>query len=335
MQYIIFLYFRLLYLIILNENTKQDNLYTIAFYNLENLFDIYDDPDTMDDDFTPEGKKKWNVKRYNRKLKKLSSVISQIGTNFSFTAPVIVGLAEVENLQVVTDLVNRKELQAYNYGIAHFDSPDERGIDVALIYQKEHFEFIDSEAITLYLYQENGDRDYTRDVLLVKGNLNGELIYFIVNHWPSRRKGTNETEHRRIKAATLNNVIISQIKSQTENPKIIILGDFNDNPTSKSIKHYLVTDDFHNPFESIYDKGRGTSIHDNNWYLFDQIIFSRNLFDSKPNSHIFKYAEIFDEHFLKQWKGKRKGNPFRTYIGKWHQGGFSDHFPVFIGLEKN
>ncbi len=318
----------------MSEDTKQNNLYTIAFYNLENLFDIYDDPDTMDDDFTPDGKKKWNAKRYNRKLKKLSSVISQIGTDNSFTAPVIVGLAEVENLQVVTDLVNTEVLQEFNYGIEHFDSPDERGIDVAFLYQKKYFEFIDSETVTLYLYQEDGERDYTRDVLFVKGKLNGELIHFMVNHWPSRRKGTKETEHRRIKAAALNHEIIAKIKETTKNPKIIIMGDFNDDPTSTSIKQHLVTHEFYNPFESIIDKGQGSLRFKDDWFLFDQIIFSRNFFEEQNKTHVFKQAEIFDDHFLKEWKGKRKGNPFRTYIGKWHQGGFSDHFPVFVTLEK-
>jgi len=318
----------------LNDASNPNYNYTIAFYNLENLFDIYDDPDTLDDDFTPEGKKKWNAKRYRRKLKKLSSVISQVGTDTSFTAPVIVGLAEVENLQVVTDLVNTEALQEYNYGIAHFDSPDERGIDVALLYQKEYFEFIDAETIPLYLYQEDGERDYTRDVLLVKGKLNGELIHFIVNHWPSRRKGTNETEHRRIKAAALNQEIITKIKDTFEKPKIIIMGDFNDDPTSTSIKQHLVTDEFYNPFESIIDKGQGSLKYNDDWFLFDQIIFSRNFFDNHDKTHVFKQAEVYNDHFLKEWKGKRKGNPFRTYIGKWHQGGFSDHFPVYISLFK-
>ncbi len=317
----------------MSDNTKQDNLYTIAFYNLENLFDIYDNSNTLDGDFTPKGKKKWNAKRYNRKLQKMSSVISQIGTDNSFTAPVIVGLAEVENLQVITDLINTKVLQEFNYGIAHFDSPDERGIDVALIYQKEHFEFIDSETVTLYIYQETGERDYTRDVLLVKGKLKGELIHFMVNHWPSRRKGVEETEPKRIEAATLNQEIIAKIKLEIENPKVIIMGDFNDGPTSTSIKQHLVTSEFYNPFESIIDKGQGSLKYNDDWFLFDQIIISKNFFDEQPNANVFKHAEIFSEHFLKQWKGKRKGNPFRTYIGKWHQGGFSDHFPVYIELE--
>jgi len=316
----------------LSEKTKQDNLYNIAFYNLENLFDIYDNPETLDDDFTPKGKKKWDAKRYHRKLKKLSSVISQIGTDISSTAPVIIGLAEVENMQVVADLINTEALQKYNYGIVHFDSSDERGIDVALLYQKKYFEFIAAESKTLYLHEEAGERDYTRDVLLVKGNLKGELTHFIVNHWPSRRKGTNETEQKRIEAATLNQEIIAKINQEIDSPKIIIMGDFNDNPTSTSIKQHLVTQEFYNPFESILDKGRGSLKYNDDWYLFDQIILSRNFFIEQNTQHVFKQAEIFDEHFLKEWKGKRKGNPFRTYIGKWHQGGFSDHFPVYVTL---
>ena len=316
----------------MSEKTKQDNLYNIAFYNLENLFDIYDNPETLDDDFTPKGKKKWDAKRYHRKLKKLSSVISQIGTDISSTAPVIIGLAEVENMQVVADLINTEALQKYNYGIVHFDSSDERGIDVALLYQKKYFEFIAAESKTLYLHEEAGERDYTRDVLLVKGNLKGELTHFIVNHWPSRRKGTNETEQKRIEAATLNQEIIAKINQEIDSPKIIIMGDFNDNPTSTSIKQHLVTQEFYNPFESILDKGRGSLKYNDDWYLFDQIILSRNFFIEQNTQHVFKQAEIFDEHFLKEWKGKRKGNPFRTYIGKWHQGGFSDHFPVYVTL---
>jgi len=316
----------------LNDASNPNYNYTIAFYNLENLFDIYNNPDTLDDDFTPNGRKKWNAKRYHRKLKKLSSVISQIGTDSSPTAPVIIGLAEVENLRVLTDLINTEALQKYNYGIVHFDSSDERGIEVALLYQKKYFEFIAAESKTLYLHQEAGERDYTRDVLLVKGNLKGELTHFIVNHWPSRRKGANETENKRVKAAVLNQEIIAQINQEIDDPKIIIMGDFNDDPTSTSIKQHLVTDEFYNPFESILDKGRGSLKYNDDWYLFDQIILSRNFIVEQNAQHLFKRAEIFDEHFLKEWKGKRKGSPFRTYIGKWHQGGFSDHFPVYISL---
>ena len=288
----------------------------------------------MDSDFTPEGKKKWNKKRYHRKIKRLSSVISQIGDKDADNAPVIVGIAEVENLAVVRDLVNSKNLQEYHYGIVHYDSSDERGIDVGLIYQKEHFELLNSKSVPLILFDDEGVRDYTRDILVVKGKLKGELMYFIVNHWPSRRKGTVETELKRIKAAETIHEITNEIKNENKDAKIIIMGDFNDNPTNNSIKNHLVSDAFYNPFESMYNKGRGTATHEKQWYLFDQIIFSKNFFD-EDESLTYRKAEIFEEHFLKSWKGKRKGSPFRTYIGKWHQGGFSDHFPVYIVVDKS
>jgi hypothetical protein len=310
-----------------------NSIYSIAFYNLENLFDTIDDPNTADDDFTPKGRKQWNEKRYKRKLKKLGSVISQIGLEESGIPPVVVGLAEIENLNVLTDLLNTKGLTEHDYGIVHYDSQDERGIDVALLYQKEHFELLGSQTFPLIFIDEDGEKDFSRDILLVKGNLKGELTYFVVNHWSSRREGKEETEPKRIKGALLARQAIEKAYAESPEANILILGDFNDNPTDISVKKHLVKDDFYNPFESIYDKGKGTSTYDDDWYLFDQIILSKNFFN-KDNKLVYRQAEIYEEHFLKSWKGKRKGDPFRTYIGKWHQGGFSDHFPVYITLRK-
>lgn len=314
---------------------KVNQAYTIAFYNLENLFDTVNDPNTLDDDFTPKGKKNWNYKRYKRKLKKLGSVISQLGLKKSFYAPAIVGLVEVENQKVVEDLANSPNLRNENYGVVHYDSPDERGIDVALLYKKELFELLSSETFPLFLTSENGERDYTRDVLMVKGNLNGELVYVLVNHWPSRRSGEDITEEKRIMAAELVVSIVNKIQNETENAKIIIMGDFNDDPDSKSVKQYMVNNTFYNPMERLINTGNGTLNHKGNWHLFDQIIFSKNFISVEERKHSFKYAEVFDEHFLKEWKGKFKGNPFRTYVGKWYLGGFSDHFPVYVYLKKN
>jgi len=314
---------------------KNNQAYTIAFYNLENLFDTTNDPKTLDDDFTPNGKKKWNYKRYKRKLKKLGSVIAQLGIERSYHTPAIVGVVEVENQNVLTDLVNSSSLKNHNYGFVHYDSPDERGIDVALLYKKELFELLSSETFPLYLEGSNGDRDYTRDILLVKGNLNGELIHVLVNHWPSRRSGSDESEEKRVKAAELALFIVDKINNETENAKIIIMGDFNDDPSNRSIKKHLVNDTFYNPMERLIDTGNGTSSYKRNWHLFDQIIFSKNFFNIEDRKHSFKYAEVFDKHFLKEWKGKYKGNPFRTYIGKWYQGGFSDHFPVYVYLKQH
>jgi predicted extracellular nuclease len=316
----------------LEEKSREDNLYTIAFYNVENLFDIANNPKTLDDDYTPLGRNKWNIKRYNRKLDKMSTVISQIGLQESGYVPAIIGLAEVENRKVVDDLINRKDLRDHDYGIVHFNSPDERGVDVSLLYRKSIFELLHAENKTLFLKNEEGERDFTRDVLLVRGKLKGELIHILVNHWPSRRSGSDKTEVKRIKAAQLVSEIISNIKAEFEEARIIIMGDFNDNPTNVSVQEHLLNDDLYNPFQSIYQQGRGTLNHNGEWHLFDQIIISQNFMKNPP--FIFNEASIFDKNFLKEWKGKRKGNPFRTYIGKWHQGGYSDHLPVYMQLKK-
>ena len=308
--------------------------FSVGFYNLENLFDTKDDPHTLDDDFTPKGRKNWNHKRYKKKIKKLGSVIAQLGKEKSPHPPALIGVVEVENESVLQDLVNSKSLVNHHYGIVHYDSPDERGIDVALLYKKELFELVHSETFPLYLNGKNGTRDYTRDVLWVKGNLNGESINILVNHWPSRRTGASETEDKRIKAAQLNRHIIDKIQNENEDAKIIIMGDFNDDPTSKSVSNYLMDAQFYNPMTTLLRYGRGSLNHDKTWHLFDQIIFSKNFFENVRGNHGFRYAEIFDKHFLKSWRGKRKGYPFRTYTGNWYQGGFSDHFPVYIYLRK-
>ena len=317
-----------------DTNEPKDSVHTVAFYNMDNLFDIYDDPDTLDDDFTPQGEKRWTLRRYKNKINKISDVLVQLGTEHAVSAPALIGIAEVENKEVLIDLVNSKKLKPYHYDFAHFESPDERGIDVALLYQKKYFEYLDSRPYELLLYDEKGNRDYTRDILLVKGRLNGELIYIIVNHWPSRRSGQDISEIKRIKAAERVHEIIDEIHRETPEAKIIIMGDFNDGPHSKSIQQYLVTDNFYNPMAYLKDTGNGSSTYNDEWFLFDQIIFSKNFFDKQPNSHFFRYAEVFDPKFVRTWKGKRKNKPFRTFVGRWHQGGYSDHFPVYAFLEK-
>ncbi|HHB51960.1 MAG TPA: endonuclease [Saprospiraceae bacterium] len=317
------------------NKTPKDNVFTVAFYNLDNLFDIYDDPDTLDDEFTPQGEKRWTLRRYKNKITKIGDVLLQLGIKHSTTTPVLIGLAEVENKEVLLDLINSKKMRPHYYDFAHFDSPDERGIDVALLYQKKYFELLDAKKYPLLLFDEDGNRDYTRDMLLVKGRLNGELLYIIVNHWPSRRSGLKESEIKRITAAKRVHEIIADVHNETPEAKIIIMGDFNDGPHSVSIEKHLVTDDFYNPMAHLKDTGNGTSTYNDEWFLFDQIIFSKNFFEKKSHTHTFKYAEVFDPKFVRTWRGKRKNKPFRTYVGRWHQGGYSDHFPVFAYVEKN
>ncbi len=304
------------------------NLYTVAFYNLENLFDTVNDPNILDDDFTPGTEMDWNEKRYNTKLKKLGRIISQIGYKETTNPPVLLGVAEVENETVLKGLVNSKFLKNKNYGYAHFDSPDERGIDTALLFRKNYFEVLHKEAITLLVSNEEGIRDFTRDILYVKGKLEREIVHILINHWPSRREGVEKTNHKRVTAAIKNREIISNITTDNPQEKIIVMGDFNDDPNSESSK-ILAGEDFYNPMELLLTKYSGSLNHQHSWNLFDQILISNSFLMQHENSFQYEKANIFNIQELKEFKGKFKGNPFRTYIGPHYLGGISDHFPVF------
>ena len=318
--------------------TQKKNIrkyHTIAFYNLENLFDTEDDQHILDNDFLPNSDRNWTPKRYEKKIYKLSSAISSLGPEEAQNAPVILGVAEVENKKVLKDLIASKKLTEYNYDFVHYNSPDERGIDVGLLYQTEYFEVLESESIPILLYNEEGQRDFTRDTLHVKGLLNNEPIHIFVNHWSSRRDGADETAYKRIKAAETVREKINYIQLQEKDPHIIIMGDFNDDPTSESIRDYLMDTDLYNPMEKLLTLYSGSLNYKGEWNLFDQIIFTTNFFDYKKHTHSFASADIFDEYFLTQWKGRYKGNPFRTYAGRKYLGGYSDHFPVYIRLKFN
>ena len=314
--------------------SKSENVYTVAFYNVENLFDVYNNPSTFDEDFLPNSERKWTEKRYQKKLRKLGYAISRVGKNHSGKVPSIVGLAEVENKGVLTDLIHSKHLKDNNYNFVHYDSPDERGIDVALLYDTTKFTVLNSKNYRIELQRDHGGIDYTRDILLVTGLLNGEKVHLIVNHWPSRRDGADETEHKRLKTSNKVIEIISEIKESENEAKIIIMGDFNDDPSSKSLKQLLENHNLFNPMETLLSFTRGSLNHKFNWNLFDQILFTTNFFELNEDSHTFSHANIFDDVFLKQFKGKYKGNPFRTYVGRRYKGGYSDHFPVYIHLKK-
>lgn len=309
--------------------------HTIAFYNIENLFDTKDDEHTNDNDFLPDGKKKWTTKRYENKLRKLGQVISQIGEDDIDFPPALVGLAEVENRQVVKDLIESKYLKHYNYDIVHYDSSDERGIDVALIYNTDVFKVSHSEPFAVYLTKDDGRRDYTRDVLLVTGRLNDEQVHIIVNHWSSRRQGEKETEHKRLASADTVNRVIEVLNNNYENPKVIVMGDFNDTPQNNSVVSLEEKSNLYNPFKTISTRDKGSLNHDFEWHLFDQILISTNFFDATSTKFNLSKADVFDSQFLTQYHGKFKGQPFRTYVGKRYKGGYSDHFPVYIELKED
>ena len=344
------IFFILLFSIIITacnsqKNGKEYNIRTIAFYNLENLFDTINDV-TKNDEASPIMELKSNKSKvYWNKIEKLSSTIAQIGLDKSNTSPAIIGVSEIENLNVLEDLVKSKHLVKNDYGIIHYDSPDKRGIDVALLYQKKYFNPIHHEAFDPKIYQKNY-KVYTRDQLLVSGYLDGELIHLIVNHWPSRRGGEAASRPNREKAAYQNTKIIKQIREQDAHAKILIMGDFNDDPINSSLKKVLKTKsrkkdvnegDLYNPYEDMFRRGFNTLKYRDKINLFDMIFFTSPLLDKgeKDFSTYKMYkAMIFNKAFLTTKKGKYKGYPFRSFSNGGYTGGYSDHYPVYIYLIK-
>ena len=308
--------------------------YTVAFYNTENLFDYINDPLTNDVGFLESSAKNWNQQRYENKIYKIGLAISKIGFDDLQKPPTLIGLAEVENDRILSDLIQSTNLETYNYGFLHYNSPDERGIDVALLYDKDNFTVENSEAISVDIQSELGLRDYTRDILKVTGFLNDEKIYVLVNHWPSRHEGSDETGYKRMVAAQKVVELIDEIRVNDKDAKIIIMGDFNDNPKNNSMRYLKDEGALYNPMEQLMAYTRGSVNHNSKWMLFDQILMTTNLLESDQKGLKFIKADIFDDKLLTQNYGKYKGQPLRTYAGKRYTGGFSDHFPVFIQLKK-
>lgn len=311
----------------------------VAFYNIENLFDTVDDPFTIDDDFTPHGKKHWTPKRYQKKIRKLSYAIAAIGKEETNDAPAIIGLSEVENRHVLKDLINTELLKDEKFGIIHYNSPDERGIDVALIYQKEHFLPLHSEPITVNLTNDNGSPDYTRDILYVNGEINNQIVHIFVVHLPSKRN-QDINQPKRIQIAQVLREKIDQIHQTETAPNIIVMGDFNENPDNQPLKQVLQThaepvqmlsNQMFNPMEALHKQNQGSLMHNNKWLLFDQILFSK-AFLYQDSTIKLDSVHVFDKRFLQDWDEADQNEPFRTYAGRRYQNGYSDHFPVYAIL---
>lgn len=322
---------------------KQFSVRTIAFYNVENLFDTINDSLVYDDDRTPLGKDRWTTERYKKKIGDISRVISEIGQDITGSSPDLIGLCEVEKQEVVEDLIHHPNLVGGNYGIVHVDSPDERGIDVAFIYKKSVFLPMSFSSHRLLLMDEAQERDYTRDQLVVGGKLESKEIHLIINHWPSRSGGETRSRPGRIAAARLTRRIKDSILSVSPDSGIIIMGDLNDNPTDVSLKNVLGSlphrdrlqaNDLFNPMETLYKKGHGTLAYRDEWSLFDQILLTGNLANKNSAGLSFWKVGIYNPAYLITPTGRFKGYPHRTYAGGAYTGGFSDHFPVYIAMLK-
>ncbi|MFB6306443.1 MAG: endonuclease [Flavobacteriales bacterium] len=312
----------------------------MAFYNVENLFDTKNNPDTDDDEYMPKGEKEWDDKRYNKKLKHIGKVLRTIGGD---GFPSLVGLCEVENEKVVRDLIKRNCDSANNYKIVHKQSPDGRGIDVALIYKKNSFKLLSK---AFHKVDLPGDVRPTRDILYAELGYATKVdtLHVFVNHWPSRYGGKEKTEPKRVAAAKTLKEKVDSLHNNKNSPNIIITGDFNDHPDNKSIEEVLHAEDelddsdekLLNLLAKAHEKdNKGTYNYKGEWGVLDQFIVSRSLLESKSGGF---YVKTKDAHILKEkWmlyidKEEKMVTPNRTYGGPEYYGGYSDHLPIYLDL---
>jgi predicted extracellular nuclease len=297
----------------------------IAFWNVENLYDTINDPKIDDEEFLPDGKMKWTSERYLTKLDHLSKGILALGDG---KGPDILGMAEIENERVLVDLTTKTPLVKQNYGIVHYDSPDKRGIDVAMIYKKDKFRVLASKPIYVPM---PGDSSFTRDILLVKGVFGKkDTIYIFVNHWPSRRGGDKESEVRRMMASAILLRSEDSVRVLSAGAKILVMGDFNDEPDNKSILA-LKGGPMVDLMDSLKAAGDGSYHYKKENNMLDQILVTASLQKGKGlrivNAHIFKT----DWNTGENYKGDPPG-PLHTYAGSRYIGGYSDHYPVYADV---
>lgn len=345
-----------------NGQQKKYAVRTVAFYNFENLFDTINNPN-FDEEWLPKGLQRWTSEKYKQKLENLSKVLMQIGTNDQQKeAPTFIGGSEIENRGVLEDLVKQPNISKNDYGIVHFDSPDKRGIDVALLYQKKYFKPTSFINIPLIIYRGNSNekeketeedkaeedkievtydkRVYTRDILLVTGFLDGEEINIMVNHWPSRSGGEKKSSPFREAAGRLSRKIMDSIYKINPNAKIISMGDYNDGSYNKSIKEGVGAKlkksevkpfGVYNPFEQMAKEGHASLFYRDSGDIFDQIMVSETLIKEDRTTYQYWKAGIYNKPFMIEKFGRYSGYPLRH---SENEIGYSDHFPVYIYLIK-
>lgn len=323
-----------------NQQSKGKVTDIVAFYNVENLFDTDDDPKTADEDFMPNSPNKWTVERYNHKLAQLTKVLDSLGSG---RLPSLIGLCEIENKRVLEDLLTKANANK-TYGIVHYDSPDARGIDVALLYNKQAFTPTQSEPLRVHFDLE--PQTTTRDILYVQGNFKGEPLHLFVNHWPSRREGQEKSEPRRMAAAAVARKKIDGIFASDPKAKILLMGDFNDEPQNNSISNGLqaMHPKSKDPINDgmLYDlmlpkqlAGEGSYNHQGDWNALDQFIVSGNLLNASNGIRLNSDdAYIYKQDWILFTNDKGQKLPNKTYGGNKYFGGYSDHLPVYLMLRK-
>jgi len=311
------------------------NLATIAFYNVENFYSK-----TSEESFLPSNLIKWKAGRYDEKINKIAFCIAKIGKVETNQLPSVVGLAEVENKDVLHDLTNNNFLKDGKYKSVIYQSLDERKINVGFIYKEDDFILEKSEPIRIVFKDQLGDKSYTRDILYVNGKLFGHKVHFFIVHLPSKI----DKEINQIKRQYMMQTIrkrIDEILSENHLEKIVLMGDFNDTPTNEDLRFELNTRaninelkklELYNPMVTLQSYSRGSLMFKKQWMLFDQQLFSKGFFDHSSPFEMLK-TDIFDASFLKNSSGKSISLPFRTFVGRKYFGGYSDHFPIFTILK--
>ena len=317
-------------------------VYGVAFYNLENLFDTINNNGNYDLEFSPNGSRQWDGRKYRAKLQNLARAIEAMKTETTPLGPAIIGVSEIENKSVLDDLVREPAIRKSMFQVIHHDSPDRRGVDVALLYNPRFFKVENVTNHTLKIPREGFDNFRTRDQMCVTGLLGGERISIIVNHWPSRLGGQEQSSHLREAAAALSKHIADSVWAIDPKQAVVIMGDLNDDPYDKSCAKVLgamknpdkVADHgFYNPWWKMLDKGIGTLAYKGAWNLFDQIIVGGTVLkgNNTPSGLEYWKCKVNNFNFLRQ---DNSDQPLRTYsAGRWLNG-YSDHFPTEIFLIK-
>jgi len=316
---------------------QDESSFRVMFYNVENLFDTVDQANVQDEEYTPISKKQWNSERYDKKLHQLADVIYAYNKE---DVPELIGLCEVENRGVVEDLVTGTVLKHAHYKVVHEDSPDNRGIDVALIYDPERFAYVSHQ---MYRVPLSGARPNTRDIMHVTGTVDGETLHVFINHWPSRSGGKERSEPNRMLVASKVREAVDKVQANDPNAKIIVMGDLNDHPIDKSVfeslraKHNKKPSEPGDLFNLMYDyhqEGLGTHNYQGNWGVLDHLIVSYPLLNAKQGLSVkADGANIHKQDFFLFTKKDGTKIPSRTYGGPNYYGGFSDHLPIVAELK--
>lgn len=319
---------------------KRYEVYGVGFYNLENLFDTIHDYGKNDYEYLPDGTNKWGTLKYTNKLKNMATVLNEMATDVIPVGMAAVGVSEVENSRVLEDLVNHEILAPRGWDFVHIEGPDKRGVDCALLYNPQLFKPVNSK-LAPYTTEDNDTTYKTRGFLIVSGEMGGELVHIIVNHWPSRYASSPARERAGVLVRDLKDSLLAEMPES----RVIIMGDMNDDPDDKSLKTCLGAlrdkddvenaTDLYNPWWDILRRrGHGTLKYRGKWNLFDQVILSGNFVNNDRSTLELYKTEIFSRNYLFQQEGRYKGNTLRTHAGGVWLNGYSDHLPVIVYLVK-